>query len=369
MAVDTSGYSEHASLCGALGGKLRPLVIDLLETAEIQVHSVDYRVKTLESLERKLGRKSDKYASIEDVTDILGLRIVTYFRDDVDRVASIVEEEFYIDVANSINKSDNLDPDRFGYTSLHYIASMASTRSGLAEYRKYSNFRFEIQIRSILQHAWAEIEHDLGYKSKVEVPRQVVRRFSRLASLLELADDEFVGTRGALQEYATEIQGSIGSSRLDIDLNLDSVLAYITQSALVADLDKQISKAVGEPLLETEAAYAAARLEELQLLGYKSILDVNNSLSDYAGSLVGLATSWLRHETPPGFESSYGKVVWSRETRSGKGFHGGISLFYLFMLEVGRKPPSESQALLTKGHLHRVPEKTLRALVKYYDGT
>ncbi|WP_410663567.1 GTP pyrophosphokinase family protein [Amycolatopsis sp. lyj-84] len=367
MVFDTNGYNDYAALCGTLGAKLRPLITDLLDTAEIQVHSVDYRVKTIESLEKKLERKSDKYASIEDITDILGLRIVTYFRDDVDKVASIVESEFLIDIANSINKSDSLDPDRFGYTSLHYIASIATSRSSLAEYRKYSEFRFEIQIRSILQHAWAEIEHDLGYKSKVEVPRQVVRRFSRLASLLELADDEFVETRGALQEYATEIQGSIGSSRLDIDLNLDSVLAYITQSALVANLDAQISNAVGEHRLETNASYAAARLEELKLLGYGSVLDVNNQLADSSEPLVALATSWLRHETPPGFESPHGKLVWSRDSRSEKGFHGGISLFYLFMLEVARKPQAESQKLLIEGHLRHVPQKTLRALVKYFD--
>jgi hypothetical protein len=63
----------------------------------------------------------------------------------------------------------------------------------LVEYSTHTGVQFEVQIRSTLQHAWAEIEHDRGYKSEVEVARAVRRRFSRLAGLLELADYEFDG--------------------------------------------------------------------------------------------------------------------------------------------------------------------------------
>ena len=98
------------------------------------------------------------------MTDITGVRVITYFADQVDEIAKVMEGEFNIDIKNSIDKRDILDPDRFGYLSLHYvIVSLSSARCALAEYRSFSELKAEVQVRSILQHAWAEIEHDLGY--------------------------------------------------------------------------------------------------------------------------------------------------------------------------------------------------------------
>ena len=105
------------------------------------------------------------------------MRIITYFAEEVDAVAQLIEREFTIDRKNSIDKRMALDPDQFGYLSVHYIVSLAANRSQLPEYAALSGLSAEIQIRSILQHAWAEIEHDLGYKSQTAVPRDVVRQF------------------------------------------------------------------------------------------------------------------------------------------------------------------------------------------------
>jgi ppGpp synthetase/RelA/SpoT-type nucleotidyltranferase len=116
----------------------------------------------------------------------------------------MVEREFVVDRTNSVDKRTLLDPDRFGYQSLHYVAALSVARTGLAEYGRFTGLRVEIQIRSTLQHAWAEIEHDLGYKSAAGVPRDIRRRFSRIAGLLELADEEFSVIRRDLDAYTSE---------------------------------------------------------------------------------------------------------------------------------------------------------------------
>lgn len=73
------------------------------------------------SLFEKLNRPGKAYQELGDVTDLVGLRIITYLPEDVDGVAQIIEDEFAIDRVNSIDKRLTSDPDRFGYASLHKV--------------------------------------------------------------------------------------------------------------------------------------------------------------------------------------------------------------------------------------------------------
>jgi DNA ligase D-like protein (predicted polymerase) len=103
------------------------------------------------------------------------MRVITFYADDVDKVASALDRLFTVDWENSVDKRKLLETDSFGYLSLHYICSVEDFP-----------YRFEIQIRTVLQHAWANIIHDTGYKSGVEIPKRYIRSLSRLAGLLEL---------------------------------------------------------------------------------------------------------------------------------------------------------------------------------------
>ena len=145
--------------------RMETLLRQLLREREIPVHSISSRLKSRGSLAKKVERKGTSYSDLSDVTDLAGLRIVTYFSDQVDEIAGLIESEFQLDHHNSIDKRADLDPDRFGYLSLHYVVSLSPSRAALTEYRALAGLKAEIQIRSILQHAWAEIEHDLGYKT------------------------------------------------------------------------------------------------------------------------------------------------------------------------------------------------------------
>ncbi len=153
---------------------------DALARNEMLVTAVEGRVKTRTSLEGKLALKGGKYATLSDITDLVGARIVTFYTDDVDRIASMVEQLFEIDWQNSVDKRKLHDLDSFGYNSLHYVCTLPG----------YS-YRFELQLRTTLQHVWATINHDIGYKTGVEIPREYLRRINRLSGLLEVADDEF----------------------------------------------------------------------------------------------------------------------------------------------------------------------------------
>ena len=111
-------YDHDYHLYSAFTEKTRDLIIEILRENDIHVHSVTYRVKDRDSLAKKTSGPDSHYSDLHDITDIAGIRITTYFEDDVDKVSQLIEEQFTVDHENSVDKRALLDPDRFGYLSL-----------------------------------------------------------------------------------------------------------------------------------------------------------------------------------------------------------------------------------------------------------
>lgn len=204
--------------------RMYDFVVKLLEHTlkdnNIEVTSVSARIKTRSSLAGKLALKGGKYTDVTDITDLFGARIITYYTDDVDRIAAIAEQMFIIDWDNSVDKRRLHDLDSFGYNSLHYICRLPESLLHDPDCPELNTIRFELQLRSTVQHAWAAINHDIGYKTGVEIPREYLRQMNRLAGMLELADAEFSRIRMAITDYRRRVQSLVSSGRLD-DVLLD----------------------------------------------------------------------------------------------------------------------------------------------------
>ena len=221
---------------------------DTCREAGLLVAAIESRVKAYDSLAGKLELKGQKYKSLADITDILGLRVITFYIDDVDKVASAVEKLFEIDWENTIDKRKIHEIDSFGYLSLHYICSVPGFP-----------YRFEIQMRTLLQHAWANMDHDTGYKSGVEIPKRYLRNMSRLAGMLELVDDEFSKIRIELTDYRRKVQSLVRSGNLDeVPLDGDTFRSYLELEPF-SQLNKRI------------AAMNQAEIQDVSILPYLAV--------------------------------------------------------------------------------------------------
>ncbi|MBR1549191.1 MAG: hypothetical protein IJ634_00960 [Bacteroidales bacterium] len=207
--------------------ELEAIVLQRLQEAlnqqHIQVTAIDHRVKEERSLAGKLERKGSKYKSIDDITDLLGIRVITFYTDDVDKVAALVAQMFDIDWSNSVDKRKLHELDSFGYNSLHYICRLPEGAPA-----ELCRIPFEIQMRTALQHVWSTLNHDTGYKSDVQIPREYVRQFGRLAGMLELVDNEFSRLRTSLADYRRRMQSLVASGQLEeVPLNADTWDNYL----------------------------------------------------------------------------------------------------------------------------------------------
>lgn len=295
-----TAYAAQLEVRSDLGVTVGRILSDLLETEGVSTLSINHRLKTRESAIRKMTAKS--ITSFEQMTDIVGLRVITYLRDDVDAVARVVEREFEIDRENSVDKRAALDPDRFGYLSVHYIASLSPSRVALTEYRRFDGARFELQIRSVLQHAWAEIEHDIGYKSESAVPRSERRAFSRLAGLLEMADDEFVRIRDRLAAHQTAIAAEVARGDRDVEIDQDSILALLRSGdKTLGRMDLAIARiGAGESATNgmPDRDYAGARATQLRRCGLNVLGDIWKILADDEDEVFDFVRRWLGNDYP-----------------------------------------------------------------------
>ena len=208
--------SEQRGTYRLLSEKTKEFLSSTLHSKDIVPHSITSREKDPEELREKITREGEfPDAPFYGITDLAGARIIAYFPSDVDKIVPLIEKEFSIDSKHSMDKRLSSDPAIFGYASVHFVVEFRPEMLKLPDYALFDKMKCEIQVRTILQHAWAEIEHDIVYKSPGEIPFRVRRRFACLAGLLEIADREFESLRQDEMAVRQAIQSRIKKVKND----------------------------------------------------------------------------------------------------------------------------------------------------------
>lgn len=198
---------EYEELAGIVEG----LLIAALSERGIRLHSVESRAKTIESFGEKASRPSKDNSEklyyehpLEGIEDQAGCRVITFFLKDVPTVGEVIASEF--EILSSADRSTFLREGgaRLGYESMHYVVKLKASRTVLTEYARYAGLKVEVQVRTILQHAWAEIEHDMNYKTADALPSEIARRFLALAGMVEISDREFQAIADAYENLRAD---------------------------------------------------------------------------------------------------------------------------------------------------------------------
>ena len=257
-----------------------------LRKQDIYVTAIEYRVKTEKSLAGKLELKGAKYKSIYDITDLVGLRVITFYTDEVDKVAAIAKRIFDIDWEESVDKRKH-QLDVFGYNSLHYICRLKQSETTDTNHPAP---RFELQMRTALQHVWSTIEHDTGYKGDVKIPREYLRQFNRLAGMLELVDNEFSHLRIILTDYRRQIQTLVKSGQLnDVPLSANTFRNYLE----MRPFDRLNNRIAAVNQAEIYPVSLMSYLPVLESLGMETLGDVQHFIDENSDDAHQLALSQL----------------------------------------------------------------------------
>lgn len=274
FAVDNvADFARHEAEFKDSGKRIVRALNAALKAADFSPHSVTWRVKKAKAYETKMRRDP-----MRPVQDLVGIRIITKFRDDAATAEAIVRSVLRVDNSTYVDKMSMLSSKEFGYTSLQFVGRLMPKQTEtrpqwlIDEAHDFGwmgagQDTVEIQIRSVLQHAWAEVDHDIVYKPKGFVSEAIKRRFALTAALLEMAD-----------ENLDSIRNEIALNREDIvpdELAGDFVERFTETDRNSLALDKLITMALGLPfgrplLLERELS-TAVRLAGWGRAGFNAL--------------------------------------------------------------------------------------------------
>jgi putative GTP pyrophosphokinase len=226
------------------------------------------------------------------------------------------------------------EPEKFGYYALNYVCKYSDGRISHTEYKRFADVWCEIQITSILRHAWSEIEHP-WYDLKEAFPDDIKRRFARIAALLEIAESEFLSLRKIQANYRQAVELQVEANVPDIPVDVVSLKSFIEQEPLVTEVDQALSLRVGRTLsTDPPGEMLERRAAAAKLAGLNKLQDIRSALLKYRAVV-------------PEFVSRCRAEIWT-DVATGTPLDRGVCIYQLSLLLVSLKGASAIREFLVK---------------------
>ena len=284
-------YHDNQDIYYSLKHDIEDIFQRIIQTHHFRISNLAIRIKSEDALIKKIIYKN-RYHDINDITDVVACRVITLFENDVDALYDCIKDNFEIIEYNDKRKKNYEDRIDFGYNSLHLLIKFTDERCSLIEYADYKDIVFELQIRTTLQHSWAEIEHGLGYKSQYEIPKDIRRRLTRLSASLELLDEEFVNIDRAVKEYN---RGIVHLEKvLKTDINVNSLIQYINTSPRINEILSNLHDEYHYQFERDSELISQSRLiQRFHYMGYSYIHELDDFVNHHSQEIEELSRERL----------------------------------------------------------------------------
>lgn len=217
-------YRDVAPIAQRFCDALKDEILQLLRHNSVTLGvPLEARVKAWSSIEEKLTRIHFHSASLTELEDLVGLRVILLFKRDLERTCRLISKTFR--VLHQRDKSDQLGEKEFGYQSVHFVVKLPKQWLNLPSFSAFEEFQAEIQVRTLAQHIWAAASHVLQYKQEAAVPLPVRRSINRVSALLEVVDLEFQRVLNERDAY----QATLKDKAPDRPLNVDVLAAILDE--------------------------------------------------------------------------------------------------------------------------------------------
>lgn len=164
MTVEAQYRARYETVLFPIADKLANLLQEIF-AGQPRIDRISTRPKSVERFMGKANAEKDGKAKYEDplhqIQDQIGARIITFYKDDVHRISEEVQRYFH-----AIESKDMLPENEweFGYFGNHHILMLQKDLIDPSFDKNLVPYCFELQIKTLFQHAWSEANHDLGYK-------------------------------------------------------------------------------------------------------------------------------------------------------------------------------------------------------------
>jgi putative GTP pyrophosphokinase len=283
--------SQHRRLTPAIVGLLERI----LSRGSIEYLSITSRTKGSASTEEKIRRK--KYTQPEiQLTDLSGIRVITFLETQVKAICDLIRATFDVDEENSRDRASHLGDDRMGYRSTHFVCTLGQSRRGLLEYEALSELKFEIQVRTVLQHAWAELAHDRSFKLGSGLPTKIQRKLNLYSGMLEIVDGAFDEIALEVEAYKSEVASKTASQLSDTELNSLTLRPYLERLADEYDLKIDFTE-IPDDVLSEFKTFGLNKIVDLKRIAGRDVLEqVREYITSDENAIGFIRTLMMYHD-------------------------------------------------------------------------
>ena len=297
-------YVESLKLYEEYAARIRNLVQDLVEVEGVEFYAIQGWAEPPAELLRILSTLEEKDLA---GVDLVTIRVLLRFPEDVLKIEDVVKSEFAIDSSRSVPSSGLEDPYRFGYPAVVYILSLSQSRANLREWAKYKDLSFRLELRTMLQEAWATIFPKVNQTVGTLSEKKLTRELVLLAALLEKADQGFLTLRNEIKDESLLIPPSnqLGSRKEPVNAEKlftdEELYSLFRDDASLLSKWNAVTLDAGFPEFTPSADYLRESFSHLcnilRASGIDTISDFKKFLADMETDNKGLQQLRTIHNT------------------------------------------------------------------------